>query len=144
MRSRDSSAGRSAIPTRQPTFRPPMCSSMPCAGGITRGRASASTCSTCRLRCGPPRNRWTPTSLPRVGAISTVAARRTEYLLELVGRRDLELVVAAVARLLVRAPPQEDRRVAEPRSLHVVVLDLADALDAERLPRKIFARAPPA
>src|SRR5437660_6196579 len=140
MRSRDWSAGKRVIPTRRRTYGPPTCWSTPCEAVITRGRASASTCSTCRSRCGPLRSRSIPTSPRRIGAASTAAARRAEHFLELVRRRDLELVVAAVARRLVRAPTQEDRRVAKPGSLHVVVLDLADALDAKRLPRKILAR----
>ena len=45
--------------------------------------------------------------------VSRAAAGRAEDLLELVRRRDLELIVAAVARRLVRPPAQEDRRVAE-------------------------------
>src|SRR6185436_12003059 len=75
------------------------------------------------------------------------SARRTcraEDLLELVSRRDLELIVAALGRRFVGAPPQKDRGVAEPIALHVVVLDLAHALDPQRLPREILARAPAA
>ena len=67
-----------------------------------------------------------------------------EDLRELVRRRDLELIVAAVRRLLVEPPALEDRGVAEPRALHVVVLHLADALDPQRLPRQILAGAPAA
>ena len=64
--------------------------------------------------------------------------------LELVGRRDFELIVAAVLRPLVGPPAQEDRRVAEAIALHVVVLHLADALDPQRLPRQVLAGAPAA
>ena len=71
-------------------------------------------------------------------------ARRAEHLRELVSGRDLELIVAAVGRLLVRAPALEDRGVTEAIALQVVVLHLADALDAQRLPREILARAPAA
>ena len=108
-----------------------------------RGRASASTCSTSRLRSGPPRSRSIRTAL-RTATPMQPAARRAEDLLELVRRRDLELIVAAVARLLVGAPPRENRRVTEARPLQVVVLDLAHALDAQRLPRQILAGAPAA
>ena len=70
--------------------------------------------------------------------------RRAEHLLELVRGRDLELVVAAVDRPFVGTPTLEDGRVTESRALHVIVFHLADALDAKRLPREIFARAPTA
>src|SRR3954470_21899761 len=56
----------------------------------------------------------------------------------------LELVVAAVARGLVRPPALEVRRVAEAIALHVIVRDLGDELDAERLPREILAAVPAA
>src|SRR5690242_14834462 len=69
---------------------------------------------------------------------------RAEDLLELVRSRDLELIVAAVFRLLVDPPPLERCRVAEAVALHVVVFHLADALDAERFPGEILARAPSA
>src|SRR3954469_1260027 len=65
-------------------------------------------------------------------------------LLQLVSGRDFELVVAAIAGRLVGAPAQEDRRVAEAVALQVVVLHLAHALDAQRLPRQVLARAPAA
>src|SRR6185295_13408382 len=57
---------------------------------------------------------------------------------------DLELVVAALGWRLVRTPAQEDRRVAKALTLQVIVFHLAHALDAQRLPRKILARAPAA
>src|SRR5262249_31365852 len=63
---------------------------------------------------------------------------------ELEGRGDLELVVATVARALVRPPPQEDGGVAKATALQVIVLHLADELDPQRLPRQILAGAPPA
>src|SRR5262249_39690679 len=71
-------------------------------------------------------------------------ARGAEHVVELVRRRDLELVVPAVGRLLVGTPTLKDSGVTEARSLHVVVLHLADALDAKRLPRQILAGAPAA
>src|ERR1700730_13903982 len=70
--------------------------------------------------------------------------RGAEDLLELVRSRDLELVVAAVTRPLVWPPPKKDCRVPEAPSLQVVVFDLADPLDPQRLPRKILAGAPAA
>ena len=69
---------------------------------------------------------------------------RAEDLLELVRSRDLELVVAAIGRALVRAPPLEHRRMPESIALHVVVLHFADTLDAQRLPGQILAGAPAA
>src|SRR5438128_3842917 len=68
----------------------------------------------------------------------------SEHLLQFVRLDDVELIVAAVLRLLVGSPPQEDRRVAEAVALHVVVLHLADALDAQRLPGQILAGTPAA
>src|SRR6185503_19582933 len=75
---------------------------------------------------------------------SGAARPRREDALELVGAGHLELGVAAVLRLLVGTPAQEDRGVAEAVALHVVVLHLAHALDAQRLPRQVLARAPAA
>ena len=72
-------------------------------------------------------NDWSEVSDVRTG-------RRAEDLLELVRGRDLELIVAAVGRRLVRAPALKDRGVAEAIALHVVVLHLAHALDPQRLP----------
>src|SRR4030095_6838124 len=69
---------------------------------------------------------------------------RAEHFLELERGRDVELIVPAVLRSLVRAPPQKDRRVPEAIALHVIVFDLAYALDPDRFPRQIFSRAPPA
>ena len=63
---------------------------------------------------------------------------------QLVGRSDLELVVAAVARRLVRPPAEEDGGVAEAVALEVIVLHLADPLDPKRLPGEILPRAPAA
>src|SRR4029450_965254 len=74
----------------------------------------------------------------------TARAARPEDLLELVRRRDLELIVAAVVRILVGTPAQEDRGVAKAIALKVVVLHLAHAVDPYRLPRQIFPGAPSA
>src|SRR5581483_4997776 len=68
--------------------------------------------------------------------------RSAEDARQLVGRRHLELIVAALARRFVRTPAQKHRRVAEAIALHVVVLHLGDALDAQRFPRQVLARAP--
>src|SRR5829696_2568734 len=78
------------------------------------------------------------------GAVSVLVLRGAEDLFQLVRRGYLELIVTAVERLLVRTPAHEDAGVAEAGPLHVVVLDLADALDPQRLPREILARAPAA
>src|SRR6185295_3054301 len=67
-----------------------------------------------------------------------------ENLLQRVRRRDLELIVAAVLRRLVETPAQEVRRVAEAIALQVVVLHLADTLDAQRLPRQVLVAGPAA
>src|SRR5437762_12895136 len=91
-----------------------------CAAGHRPGTAFGSTCNTFPKSSGP------------------------ENLLQLVGRRDLELVVTAVLGLFVRPPALKHRRVPEPIALQVIVLHLGDALDAERLPRHIFAAAPAA
>src|SRR6185437_14566925 len=81
---------------------------------------------------------------PPSAASALLLPRRAENLLELVSGRDLELVVAAIRRRLVRAPAHEHRRVAEAVALQVVVLHLAHALGPQRLPREILARAPAA
>src|SRR5262245_10982407 len=73
-----------------------------------------------------------------------LGARRAEDALELVRRRDFELVVPAVGGWLVGTPALEDGGVPEARPLHVVVLDLADALDPQRFPREVLAGTPPA
>src|SRR4029079_14155914 len=65
-----------------------------------------------------------------------------EDLLELERRGLLELVVAAVGRLLVRSPSLEGGGVPEPIALEMVVGDLRDALDAQRLPRQGLATVP--
>ena len=104
-RSPASSAGRRAIRTPPRTSSRPTCSSIACAAASPPGRASASTWSTCpqalRPRAGAARSRrrrpndWGATSAGR-------AAPAAEDLRELVRRRDLELIVAAVARAACR------------------------------------------
>src|SRR5258708_33959354 len=76
-------------------------------------------------------------------AIGSAAGRREDRA-ELGRRSDLELVVAAIRGPPVGAPTQEGRRVAEAVALQVVVLDLADALDPQGLPRQVLAGAPSA
>src|SRR5262249_57830263 len=63
---------------------------------------------------------------------------------QLVGGRDLELIVTAVRGGLVGPPAQERGRVTEAPSLQMIVLHLADALDAKRLPREVLAGIPAA
>src|SRR4051794_40657177 len=67
---------------------------------------------------------------------------RAEDLLELERRGLLELVVPAVGRLLVEAPALEGRRVADPVALEMVVGNLCDALESQRLPRQVLASVP--
>src|SRR5687768_9277539 len=101
----------------------------------------------CRSPFDPRRKRWIQTMRPNgIGSHcpDPLLPRRAEDLLELVRSRDLELIVAAVRRPFVVAPALKDRGVTESRPLHVVVLHLAHPFDAERLPRKILARAPAA
>src|SRR5688500_18168146 len=114
-------------------------SSTQCAEGRRRGPGCGSTCSTCRLRSGRLKSIWN-----RRSRRSAAGAARPENLLELVRRRNFELVVSAFVRRLVGPPPQKRRGVPEPIALQVVVLHFADPLDAERLPRQILAGAPAA
>src|SRR5689334_5385009 len=65
-----------------------------------------------------------------------------EDLRQLERRGLLELVVAAVRRLLVRAPAQERGPVAEAITLEMVIGDLGHTLQAERLPRQVLAAVP--
>src|SRR5262249_26079398 len=95
-----------------------------------------------RSTCARIRSRSIPMTSPMTGREWATRLPGAEDLLELVRRRDLELTVSALARRLVGAPALEHRRVAEAWTLHVVVLDLAHALDAQRLPRQVLARAP--
>src|SRR6266566_5422503 len=58
--------------------------------------------------------------------------------------RLLQLGVGARARLAVRTPADELRRVPEPRALHVVVAHLDHPLRAQRDERKVLVGVPPA
>src|SRR5262249_35009553 len=114
----------------------------PRRGGAPRarrraGRRDARPLVDVDARAGEPAAR-----ARRLVASSGGARPRREHLVELVGRRHVALVVAAIARRLVGPPSEEGRRVAEPIALQVVVLHLAHALDAERLPREVLAGAP--
>src|SRR4029453_14738666 len=60
------------------------------------------------------------------------------------GADALELGIRAVARLLVGAPAAKLRCVTEAAALHVIVGDFDDQFGTQRLPRQIFALAPPA
>src|SRR5207244_1631897 len=77
-------------------------------------------------------------------AASGAPRPRREDLVELVGARDLELIVTAVGGPLVRPPAQERRGVSKAIALQVVVLDLAHPFDPQRLPREILTGAPAA
>src|SRR5690348_2646808 len=108
---------------------------MRCAAARRRGTACASTCATSPPPTARRRRRRIRTGIrPRSGA---------EDLAQLERRSDLELIVATVGRLLVGTPAPEVGRVTEAIALQVVVRDLADALDAERLPRQVLAAVPP-
>src|SRR5437762_4154615 len=135
MRSPDSSAGARATQRQPRTSLLRMFWSIRCAGDFTRGRGFASTCSTSPPPSGRRRKLSIRTSARTIGATSAPLTRGAEHVLELVSRRDLELIVAAVGRLLVGPPPQEDRRVSKALPLHMVVLDLAHAFDPQRFPR---------
>src|SRR3989442_10412863 len=95
------------------------------------------------------RTRRRGTAGPRLRAMArtgTCPARvtRAEDALQLVGRRDLQLLVAAGLRALVGAPAHELRGMPEASPLHVVVRDLADALGPDRLPGQVLAAVPAA
>src|SRR3954447_24489948 len=78
----------------------------------------------------------------RSGSTQPTRSGRAEDEPQLVRGRLLELVVAAVLGALVGAPANERRRVPEPITLEVVVRDLHDALQAQRLPREVLATVP--
>src|SRR5690606_14763221 len=65
-------------------------------------------------------------------------------LVEVVGAHFFELIVPAVAGLLVGAPANECGAVPEAIPLQMIVLHLADALEPKRLPRKVLAGTPTA
>src|SRR5262249_34479924 len=57
---------------------------------------------------------------------------------------DLQLIVKALRGRPVVRPAQERGRMTEAPSLQMIVLHLADALDAKRLPREVLAGIPAA
>src|SRR6185295_19421403 len=128
-----SSAGRRATPRWPPASCPPTCSSTRCAVGRRCGTACGSTSGTSRRRSVRPRSRRIRTT-----------SRTGEDPRELEGRGLLELIVAAVLGALVRTPALEVGAVAEAAALQVIVGDLADALDPERLPAQVLAPVPAA
>src|SRR6478735_11939878 len=67
-----------------------------------------------------------------------------EDLVQLHGHRRVELLVGARRRLAVGAPALEARGVAEAVALQVLVRDLGDEVESQRLPREVLARVPPA
>src|SRR5271165_6178596 len=75
---------------------------------------------------------------------SAMLATRRQDLGEVEADRLLQLRVGARARLAVRPPADELRRMPEPRALHVVVADLDHALRAQRDERQVLVRVPPA
>src|SRR3989442_4378177 len=97
-----------------------MCSWIKCGDAHRHGTAFESTCNTFPKSSGP------------------------KHLLQLVGRRDFELIVAEVAGLFVRPPPLEYLLMPEPITLEVIVLYFSDPIVAPRLPRHVlpFASAP--
>ena len=95
-----------------------------------------------RGSCAPSSRRCRRSRIP--GLTRILSRLGTEDRSELVSRSNLELIVAAVLRRLVVTPAQERRGMTEAIALHVVVLHLAHALDAERLPRQVLAGAPSA
>ena len=82
------------------------------------------------------------------GCTETVRRRRCRQIPKIscssMGTGDVELLVGARRRLAVGAPALEPRGVAEAVALQVLVGDLGDELDAQRLPAQVLARVPPA
>src|SRR6185312_13649851 len=171
---RPSTGAKSPMSSRRPSrSRRCQCASLRSVTATavsTSARTRWRACSNCRgatrrrVRAMRPGRRNTPSSRVsrRASSRRSGQARRAkglrqarrppaasrpcgpENLLQRVRRRDLELIVAAVLRRLVETPAQEVRRVAEAIALQVVVLHLADALDAQRLPRQVLVSGPAA
>ena len=72
---------------------------------------------------------WHPRH-PRHPRHPTYRLARAEDFVEFVRLGDLELIVAAVGWRFVRSPAQEHCAVTEAIALKMIVLDLADAVDA--------------
>src|SRR4051794_30367918 len=79
-----------------------------------------------------------------VPASGNAEPSEAEDLQELHRDRGVELLVGARRRLAVGPPALEARGVAEPIALQVLVGDLGDEVEAQRLPREVLARVPPA
>src|SRR6266851_5312362 len=110
----------------------------PQASGCARGSDARALLSVVSHSNQPaPRSRQTAARSGAFGA-------DRKHLLQLVGRRDFELIVAAVGGLLVRSPALKDRRMPEAIALEMVVLHFGNPLDAQRLPRHVLAGAPAA
>src|SRR6476660_9262679 len=118
--------------------------------GLSAPEGALALCRNALERCcaalRPRRNAALLGVLVRAGFLRKLRGRAWEAkdLGELGRRGDVELVVAAVGRLLVGAPAQKARRVTEAIALEVIVFHFADALDAQRFPGEILARAPAA
>src|SRR6185369_16035984 len=67
---------------------------------------------------------------------------RLEDQLDFMRRHDLQLLISAVAWLLITSPPSKLRRVPEAIALHVLVSNLNHKLNSQRLPRQILPRTP--
>src|SRR5260370_2061397 len=112
----------------------------------------------CPNRCVPRRKPPILTTTRRVnGANGTGTARRNAGFslpafsstprkdrTQFVRRYDFKLVISALARLLVVAPPSKMRHVPEASTLHVLISDLGHQLGPQRFPRQVLPLAPSA
>src|SRR5262245_62650256 len=78
----------------------------------------------------------------RSGIEGSDSAPGREYLCQFRRQDNFNLLIRAVARLFVLAPPSELRDVAKPAPLHVIVRNFQNQLRSQRLPREILALAP--
>src|SRR5438046_6580299 len=118
--------------------------STPCAAVRAHGRGSVLTCATCLKANVPPRSPPIPITTPGAVGDPDRPAAPAEDPLQFVGRCDLQLVVAAVLGALIGTPAYELRSVAEASSLHVIIRDLADALNPQWFPTQVLAAIPAA
>src|SRR5262245_41544881 len=149
---------RRMLNLRSPPFQSPVktiaCVSVTRRLPTASSRASTSSRSQCSSRCATAaREKDSSRTMhqaaarrrtPLTSIAISAAAVGAEDALQLVRRRDLELIVPAVGGWLVGTPALKDCGVPEARPLHVIVLDLADALEPQRFPREVLARTPPA
>src|SRR4051794_4849692 len=103
-------------------------------GPSTSGRIARGSWSVRRARRRSPTRRTPPAADRRGGSAGRRRSAGAENRGQLVRRSHLELVVPAVRRWLVGPPAPERRPVPEPVALEVIVGDLGDPLDPERLP----------